>query len=185
MGARRAQPDRSDPLRRIRSTGQERTRPQHRGDVSMRHLRSIVTFAAIAVPGVLVATTSFLTPLTPGTLDRSPEQVRMPTADTQVVCPGPLLTDTEADGTDAEFVAASDVSPRVVSASAPIGAADGSTSSARLQVAGLGGSVDFDNAAGQGFVSGDDSIDSTKLVAGLDSTRASALHRRLETVSGR
>ena len=70
----------------------------------MRHLRSIVTFAAIAVPGVLVATTSFLTPLTPGTLDRSPEQVRMPTADTQAVCPGPLLTDTEAEGTAAEFV---------------------------------------------------------------------------------
>lgn len=99
----------------------------------MKHQRSIVTFAAIAVPGVLVATTSFLTPLTPGTLDRSPEQVRMPTADTRVVCPGPLLTAADAEGTDAEFVDDSKVSTRVVSASAPIGAADGSTSSARLQ----------------------------------------------------
>ena len=150
----------------------------------MRHLRSIVTFSAIAVPGVLVATTSFLTPLTPGTLDRSPEQVRMPTADTQVVCPGPLLTDTEAEGTDAEFVDDSEVSTRVVSASAPIGAADGSTSSARLQVADLGGSVDFDNAAGQGFVTGDDSIDSTKLVTGFARPGAPALTTGLETVEG-
>ena len=80
----------------------------------MKHQRSIVTFAAIAVPGVLVAMTSFLTPLTPGTLDRSPEQVRMPTADTRVVCPGPLLTAGEAEGTDAEFVDDSKVSTRVV-----------------------------------------------------------------------
>src|SRR5699024_10296978 len=184
MGARRAQPDRSDPLRRIWSTGQERTRPQHRGYVSMRHLRSIVTFAAIAVPGALVATTSFIPPATPGTLDRSPAQVRMPTAHTQVMRPAPLLTDTEADGTDAEFVDDSEVSTRVVSASAPIGAADGSTSSARLQVADLGGSVDFDNAAGQGFVSGDDSIDSTKLVTGFARPGAPALTTGLETIEG-
>ncbi|WP_209325304.1 DUF5719 family protein [Brevibacterium renqingii] len=150
----------------------------------MKQLRSIVTFGAIAVPGVLVATTSFLTPLTPGTLDRSPEQVRMPTADTRVVCPGPLLTDSEAEGTDAEFVDDSKVSTRVVSASAPIGAADGSTSSARLQVADLGGSVDFDNPAGQGFVSGDDSIDSTKLVTGFARPGAPALTTGLETIEG-
>ncbi|WP_152347843.1 DUF5719 family protein [Brevibacterium sp. CFH 10365] len=150
----------------------------------MKHQRSIVTFAAIAVPGVLVAMTSFLTPLTPGTLDRSPEQVRMPTADTRVVCPGPLLTAGEAEGTDAEFVDDSKVSTRAVSASAPIGAADGSTSSARLQVADLGGSVDFDNPAGQGFVSGDDSIDSTKLVTGFARPGAPALTTGLETVEG-
>jgi hypothetical protein len=150
----------------------------------MKHTRSIVTFAAIAVPGVLVATTSFLTPLTPGTLDRSPEQVRMPTADTRVVCPGPLLTDGEAEGTDAEFVDDSKVSTRVVSASAPIGATDGSTSSARLQVADLGGSVDFDNPVGQGFVSGDDSIKSTKLVTGFARPGAPALTTGLETVEG-
>lgn len=150
----------------------------------MKHLRSIVTFSAVAVPGVLVATTSFLTPLTPGTLDRSPEQVRMPTADTRVVCPGPLLTDSEAEGTDAEFVDDSKVSTRVVSASAPIGATDGSTSSARLQVADLGGSADFDNPAGQGFVSGDDSIDATKLVTGFARPGAPALTTGLETVEG-
>ena len=150
----------------------------------MKHQRSIVTFAAIAVPGVLVATTSFLTPLTPGTLDRSPEQVRMPTADTRVVCPGPLLTAGEAEGTDPEFVDDSKVSTRVVSASAPIGAADGSTSSARLQVADLGGSIDFDNPSSQGFVSGDDSIDSTKLVTGFARPGAPALTTGLETVEG-
>ncbi|WP_181275607.1 DUF5719 family protein [Brevibacterium oceani] len=150
----------------------------------MKHLRSIVTFAAIAVPGVLVATTSFLTPLTPGTLDRSPEQVRMPTADTRAICPGPLLTDGEAEGTDAEFVDDSKVSTRVVSASAPIGAADGSTSSARLQVADLGGSVDFDNPVGQGFVSGDDTIGSTKRVTGFARPGAPALTTGLETVEG-
>lgn len=150
----------------------------------MKNLRSIMTFAAIAVPGVLVATTSFLAPMTPGTLDRSPEQVRMPTADTRVVCPGPLLTDGTAEGTDAEFVDDSKVSTRVVAASAPIGAADGSTSSARLQVADLGGSVDFDNPAGQGFVSGDDSIDSTKVVTGFARPGAPALTTGFETVEG-
>ncbi|MCI4011311.1 DUF5719 family protein [Brevibacterium sp. ZH18] len=150
----------------------------------MKHMRSIATFAAIAVPGVLVATTSFLTPLTPGTLDRSPEQVRMPTADTRVVCPGPLLTDAEAEGTDAEFVDDSNVSTRVVSASAPISAADGSVSAARLQVADLGGSANFDNPASDGFVSGDDSIAATKLITGFARPGAPALTTGLETVEG-
>lgn len=150
----------------------------------MRHLRSIVTFAAIAVPGVLVATTSFLTPLTPGTLDRSPEQVRMPTADTRVICPGPLLTDEEAEGTDAEFVDDSNVSTRVVSASAPISAADGSFSAARLQVADLGGDANFDNPSSAGFVSGDDAIDATKLITGFARPGAPALTTGLETVEG-
>ncbi|WP_413335664.1 DUF5719 family protein [Brevibacterium sp. GP-SGM9] len=150
----------------------------------MRHLRSIVTFAAIAVPGVLVATTSFLTPLTPGTLDRSPEQVRMPTADTRVICPGPLLTDEEAEGTDAEFVDDSNVSTRVVSASAPISAADGSFSAARLQVADLGGDANFDNPSSPGFVSGDDTIDATKLITGFARPGAPALTTGLETVEG-
>src|SRR5699024_8549215 len=134
--------------------------------------------------GVLVDTTSFLTPLTPGTLDRSPEPVRMPTAHTQAVCPRPLLTDTEAQGTDADTVNDSKGSTQVVSTSAQIAVADRSTSSARLQVADLGGSVDFDNAAGQGFVSGDDSIDSTKLVTGFARPGAPALTTGLETVEG-
>lgn len=150
----------------------------------MKNMRSIVTFAAIAVPGVLVATTSFLTPLTPGTLDRSPEQVRMPTSDTRSICPGPLLTDSEAEGTDAEFVDDSKVSTRVVSASAPISAADGSYSSARLQVSDLGGDVNFDNPSAQGFVSGDDAIDSTKLITGFARPGAPALTTGLETVEG-
>ncbi|GAA1849341.1 DUF5719 family protein [Brevibacterium marinum] len=150
----------------------------------MRHLRSIVTFAAIAVPGVLVATTSFLTPLTPGTLDRSPEQIRMPTADTRAICPGPLLTDDEAEGTDAEFVDDSNVSTRVVSASAPISAADGSVSAARLQVADLGGSANFDNSSSDGFVSGDDPIDKTKLITGFARPGAPALTTGVETVEG-
>lgn len=150
----------------------------------MKHLRSIVTFAAIAVPGVLVATTSFLTPLTPGTLDRSPEQVRMPTADTRVVCPGPLLTDDAPEGTDAEFVDDSNVSTRLVSASAPISAADGSVSAARLQVADLGGSANFDNPSSAGFVSGDDPIDQTKLITGFARPGAPALTTGLETVEG-
>ena len=150
----------------------------------MKHMRSIVTFAAIAVPGVLVATTSFLTPLTPGTLDRSPEQVRMPTADTRVICPGPLLTDDEAEGTDAEFVDDSNVSTRVVSASAPISAADGSVSAARLQVADLGGSANFDNPNSDGFISGDDPIDQTKLITGFARPGAPALTTGVETVEG-
>lgn len=150
----------------------------------MKHNRSLVTFAAIAVPGVLVATTSFLTPLASGTLDRSPEQVRMPTADTRVICPGPLLTDKAAEGTDAEFVDDSNVSTRVVSATAPIGAADGSVSAARLQVADLGGAADFDNPASTGFVSGDDPVDSTKIVTGFARPGAPALTTALETVEG-
>ncbi|RBP66139.1 hypothetical protein DFO66_10382 [Brevibacterium sanguinis] len=150
----------------------------------MRHLRSAVTFAAIAVPGVLVATTSFLAPPTPGTLDRSPEQVRMPTADTRVICPGPLLVDGAAEGTDAEFVDDSTVSTRVVSASAPIAATDGSVSAARLQVADLGGDANFDNPVSAGFVSGDDSISATKLVTGFARPGAPALTTGLQTVEG-
>ncbi len=150
----------------------------------MRHLRSVVTFAAIAVPGVLVATTSFLTPPTPGTLDRSPEQVRMPTADTRVICPGPLLVDDEAEGTDTEFVDDSNVSTRVVSTSAPVSAADGSVSAARLQVADLGGSADFDNPVSAGFVSGDDPISATKLITGFARPGAPALTTGMQSIEG-
>ncbi|WP_309132468.1 DUF5719 family protein [Brevibacterium sp.] len=150
----------------------------------MRHLRSIVTFAAIAVPGVLVATTSFLTPPIPGTLDRSPEQVRMPTADTRVICPGPLLVDDAAEGTDAEFVDDSNVSTRVVSSSAPVSATDGSVSAARLQVADLGGAADFDNPVSSGFVSGDDPISATKLITGFARPGAPALTTGMQTIEG-
>ncbi|GAA1634304.1 hypothetical protein GCM10009700_21820 [Brevibacterium sanguinis] len=150
----------------------------------MRLGRSTVTFAAIAVPGILIATTSFLTPLPAGTLSRSPEQVRMPTADTQVICPGPLLTDQAAEGTDAEFVDDSNVSTRVVSATAPISAADGSVSASRLQVATLGGSPDFDNPASGGFVSGDDQVENTKIITGFARPGAPALTTALETVEG-
>ncbi|QPR40018.1 DUF5719 family protein [Brevibacterium casei] len=150
----------------------------------MKLSRSIVTFAAIAVPGVIVATTSFLAPITSGTLDRSPEQVRMPTADTRVICPGPLLTDKAAEGTDAEFVDDSNVSTRVLAASAPISAADGSVSAARLRVADLGGGPDFDQPASAGFVSGDDPVAGTKIVTGFARPGAPALTTALETVEG-
>lgn len=150
----------------------------------MKHLRSIVTFAAIAVPGVLVATTTFLTPLTPGTLDRSPEQVRMPTADTRVICPGPLLVEQAAEGTDAQFVDDSNVSTRVVSASAPISAVDGSVSAAGLRVANLGAAPRFDNPVSGGFVSGDDEVNRTTIVTGFARPGAPALTSAVETIEG-
>lgn len=150
----------------------------------MKHLRSIVTFAAIAIPGALVATTSFLFPLTPGTLDRSPEQVRMPTADTRSICPGPLLVDGSADGTDAEFVDDSNVSTRVVAASAPISATDGSETAARLSVGDLGGPADFETPAGGGFVSGNDEAAGTRIITGFARPGAPALTTGMETVEG-
>ena len=57
MGARTAQPHRGHSLRPGRNTA----KTGRKGGESMKHQRSIVTFAAIAVPGVLVAMTSFLT----------------------------------------------------------------------------------------------------------------------------
>ena len=52
---------------------------------------------------MLIAATGFLTPLAGGSVQRGPEQIRLPASDTVSVCPGPWQTAEEAAGTDAEF----------------------------------------------------------------------------------
>lgn len=151
--------------------------------IDRRNLRSLVTFAGIAVPGVLIATTGFLAPLAGGSVERGADQIRLPASDTVSVCPGPWQTAEEAAGTDAEF--STDPAPpaTVQAATAPISAPDGTRRAAGLSSASLDGAENFTVGASPGFVSGDDRAEAPVRVTGLAEDESPALVSAGQTVA--
>lgn len=151
--------------------------------ISERNLRSLVTFAGIAVPGVLIAATGFLTPLAGGSVQRGPEQIRLPASDTVSVCPGPWQTAEEAAGTDAEF--STDPAPpaTVQSATVLTSAPDGTAQAAGLRSESLDGAENFTVGTSRGFVTGDDLVDAPTRITGLAAEEHPALVSAAQTVA--
>lgn len=133
-----------------------------------RHsLRSLVVCAGIAVPGVLIATTGFLSPLAAGSVPRGPEQIRLPASDTVAVCPGLWQAEQEAQGTDEEFSTDPPPPAHVQAVTVATSAPDGTRQAAGLRSETLAGQENFTLGASQGFVSGDDAVRSPTTITGL------------------
>ncbi|WP_349828701.1 DUF5719 family protein [Brevibacterium litoralis] len=145
--------------------------------------RSIVTFACIALPGVLIATTGFLTPLAAGDVARAAEQVRLPATRTVSVCPGPFHVAEEAEGTDEDFRASDAPEISVQNVSAVTGAPDGSTAAAGVRATALEGGEYYRTGASNGFVSGDDVVATPVVVAGEPEGESPALVSAVQTVA--
>ncbi|GAA4285122.1 DUF5719 family protein [Brevibacterium daeguense] len=150
--------------------------------LNRRNGRSLVTFAGFAVPGLLIATTGFLTPLASGSINRGAEQIRLPASDTVSWCPGPLDVAGQAAGTDEEFTTSPVPPTTVQSASVQTSAPDGSRAAAGVRSQALGGQENFTVGSSGGFASGDDSVTEPTLVIGQAESEHPALVSAGQTV---
>lgn len=144
--------------------------------------RSIVTFTGIAIPGILIATTGFLTPLAGGSVARAAEQIRLPAARTTSVCPGPFQVAADAEGTDSEFTTDPVPAATVQNVTAVTSAPDGSRSAAGVRSELLNGQELYTVGASSGFVSGDDDVIGPVRVSGLPEGESPALVSAVQTV---
>ncbi|MFB9776274.1 DUF5719 family protein [Brevibacterium otitidis] len=135
--------------------------------MNRRNLRSVLTFTAIALPGVMIAATGYLQPLAGGSVPRGAEQIRLPATDTVSLCPGPLQATDEAAGTDEEFQTSEVPTPTVRTASAVTQAPDSTLLAAGVEFRTLAGEDNYTVGPSNGFVSGSDSQDEATKVTGV------------------
>lgn len=135
--------------------------------MNRRNLRSVLTFTAIGLPGLMIAVTGYLQPLAGGSVPRGAEQVRLPATDTVSMCPGPFKTEDDAAGTDEEFQTSEVPTPTVRTASALTQAPDSTILAAGVESRTLGGEDNYTVGTTNGFVSGADEQQDPTTVTGV------------------
>jgi hypothetical protein len=121
--------------------------------------RTTATIMGIAVPGVLIAVTAFVSPLPSGSGSRGPEQIRLPATAITALCPGPLdLTAEDAVDTDEEFEASDAPTTVARAVSVTTTAPDGSDGAGGIGATVVDGDEQFRTDPGEPFVTGADGM---------------------------